>query len=310
MASFLSRNNPRGSVGLDIDGTFLAAVQVSGDRISQAASMDLPPGIVTDGEISDPGALTEALREFFRARSLPKKVRLGVSNQQIAVRHLELPMVENEQERDAAIRFQAAEAIAMPLEETVIDYQVIGQSHSPEGTPRMQIVVVAARDAMVTGFVEAAREAGLKPEGIDLNAFALVRMLSSASSASSSARVYCHLGGVTNLAIAFGASCLFTRTLWTAPASEDEGIAATLAEEIRLSIDFYMAQPEARAIGDVVLSGARAADRGLPEELSALIGLPVSLADPLGPLDSEDLPADEDPYRHTVAAGLAVGETA
>ena len=135
-------------------------------------------------------------------------------------------------------------------------------------------------------------------------------MLSSASSADSSARVYCHLGGVTNLAIAFGATCLFTRTLWTAPASEDEGIATTLAEEIRLSIDFYMAQPEARPIGDIVLSGSGASDRGLSDELSELIGLPVSLADPLGPLSSADLPADEDPYRHTVAAGLAVGETA
>ena len=41
----------------------------------------------------------------------------------------------------------------------------------------MRVVLVAARRKMIDSVVEAARAAGLKPEGIDLDAFALVRML-------------------------------------------------------------------------------------------------------------------------------------
>jgi type IV pilus assembly protein PilM len=170
--------------------------------------------------------------------------------------------------------------------------------------------VVAAREAMIARVMEAVRGAGLKAEAIDLDAFALVRALATASAPDDSARVYCHLAGITNLAIALGSSCLFTRPLSTAWDDEDEGVANALAEEIRLSIDFYMAQPEARWVGEVVLSGPGSRRDGLVDDLSGLLQLPVSIAEPLGNLDAQGLPMGEDPYRHTVAAGLAMGADA
>src|SRR5437764_493196 len=322
MALTLGKKNPRGSVGLDLDGAFVAAVQAQDGRISRAASMELPSGVITDGEVSDVERLTESLKTFFKENDLPARVRLGVSNQQIVVRHLELPLIEEEAELAAAVRFQAAEAIAMPLDEAVLDYQVVGQATSPEGSPRLRVVVVAARQAMIERFVEGVRGAGLKPEGIDLNAFALVRALAKSQAAEQAppaegelgagapqdlACVYRHLGGVTNLAVAVGSNCLYTRPLSTDWSDAGEHVASALAEEIRLSIDFYMAQPDARPVGEVQLSGPGSAHEGLAEELSGLIHLPVSVADPLGGLDVNGALDGEDPHRHTVAAGLALG---
>jgi type IV pilus assembly protein PilM len=308
-----------------LDGAFVAAVQAQDGRISRAASMELPSGVITDGEVADVERLTESLKTFFKENDLPTRVRLGVSNQQIVVRHLELPLIEEQAELAAAVRFQAAEAIAMPLDEAVLDYQVVGQATSAEGSPRLRVVVVAARQAMIERFVEGVRAAGLKPEGIDLNAFALVRALAKdeAEQAAAAAAdelgalpmeqlacVYCHLGGVTNLAVAVGTSCLFTRPLSTDWTDADDHVATALAEEIRLSIDFYMAQPDARPVGEVQLSGPGSAHAGLAEELSALIHLPVSVADPLGGLEVNGALDGEDPHRHTVAAGLALGAAA
>jgi type IV pilus assembly protein PilM len=326
MALTLGKKNPRGSVGLDLDGAFVAAVQAQDGRVSRAASMELPSGVITDGEVSDVERPTESLKSFFKENDLPTRVRLGVSNQQIVVRHLELPQIEEESELAAAVRFQAAEAIAMPLDEAVLDYQVVGQSTSAEGSPRLRVVVVAARQAMIERFVEGVRGAGLKPEGIDLNAFALVRALAKpveepAKPAESPipgvpavagplACVYCHLGGVTNLAVAVGTNCLFTRPLSTDWTDQGDHVAAALAEEIRLSIDFYMAQPDARPVGEVQLSGPGSTFEGLAEELSGLIHLPVAVADPLGGLDVNGALDGEDPHRHTVAAGLALGASA
>ena len=57
---------------------------------------------------------------------------------------VELPRIEDPKQRDAAVRFQAAEAIAMPLDEAVLDHHVAGYAEALDGTPRMQIVLVAA----------------------------------------------------------------------------------------------------------------------------------------------------------------------
>jgi type IV pilus assembly protein PilM len=321
MALTLARKNPRGSVGLDLDGAFVAAVQTSSGRISRAASLDLPSGLITDGEVTDVEGLSSSLKSFFKENGLPTRVRLGVSNQQIVVRHLDLPFIEKEDELAAAVRFQAAEAIAMPLEEAVLDFQVVGERESLEGSKRLRVVVVAARKAMIERFVDSVRGAGLKPEGIDLNAFALVRALAKpaaepepvvpgALAPQQTACVYCHLGGVTNLAVAVGNECLFTRPLSTDWREEGDLVASALAEEIRLSIDFYMAQPDARPVGEVWLSGPGSTLEGLADDLNALIHLPVAVADPLGGLEASGELADEDPHRHTVATGLALGAAA
>jgi type IV pilus assembly protein PilM len=310
VAFALGKSNNRGIVGLDLDGQFLAAVQATDSGVTRAVSADLPPGIISDGEVNDVDALAEAIKDFFKTNNLPRRVRLGVSNQQIVVRHLELPKIEDPKELDAAVRFQASEAIAMPLDEVVLDHQVVGETISPEGAARLRIVVVAARESMISRVVDAVRAAGLRPEGIDLNAFALVRALSLPSDSAESSRVYVHLGGVTNLAIALGSICLFTRPLSTEWDGDDDQVAAALAEEIRLSVDFYMAQPDARWVGEVVLSGPGSRRPGLADELGGLIDVPVTVAEPLGRLGENSMPAGEDPCRHTIAAGLALGATA
>jgi type IV pilus assembly protein PilM len=299
---FRNRSAP-GFVGLDIDGSFVAAVQMADGKIERARSAELEPGLVDDGEVADADRLSDALKDFFGREGLPRNVRLGVANQKIVVRHLEMPRLTDKAERDAAVRFQTAEAVAMPLEEAVVDYHVVGERGTAEGTVRDRVVVVAARRSMISSLLDAVRGAGLKPDGVDLSAFALIRTLGGDSSAEQSARAYCHLGGVTNLAIARGSSCLFTRPL-AADWAED-GVQA-LADELRLSIEYHLAQPDAPPVADVVLSGPGARTDGIAERLSDVAGLPVSVAEPLGPLGAVFLD-DDDPYRHTVSVGLALG---
>ena len=275
----------------------------------RAASHDLPDGLVRDGEVVNAEELSHHLKTFVHDADLPRSVRLGIANQQIVVRVVELPQIEDEKQRDAAVRFQASEAIAMPLDEAVLDHQVAGYVEAPDGTPRMQVVVVAARRKMVETLLGAIKGAGLKAEGIDLDAFALVRMLGTGDvNPEDPARVFCHLGGVTNLAVAVGSSCFFTRPLSAVWDGEDAG--SRLADEIRLSIDYYMTQPQARPVGEVVLSGPGSSNAQLVDDLNLHLGLPVQVAAPLGSVDASELTQGEDPHRYTVAAGLSLGAAA
>ncbi len=308
------RKQAPGTVGLDIDGSYLAAAEVQNGVVSRFASCELSEGIAPDGEVHRPDELSREIRDFFRRESLPRNVRLGVANQQIVVRQIDLPHVEDDRERDRAVRFQAAEAVPMPLEDAILDHQVVEQV-TVDGVPRDRVVVVAARRTMIERLLEAVRSAGLKVEGIDLSAFALVRTLagSEAVPAQDLARVYCHLGRVTNLAIACGQTCAFTRPLrtrWDDDHGHEQELASSLAEEIRLSIDYHSSLPGARGVADVVLSGPGARTEDLTESLTGVLGRPVSVAAPLGRLTSDTLPPEEDPYRFTIAAGLALGAAA
>jgi type IV pilus assembly protein PilM len=306
--AFGRRNNgPRGVVGLDLDGEYISAVEVDGGVIRRSATADLPHGLIEEGEVQDGPGLTRVLSEFFEVNDLPRDVRLGVANQQISVRSLEIPHIEDRKERDAAIRFMAADAIAMPLDEAVLDHLAVGEVEAGDGTRRERVVVVAARAATVTKLVDCVKEAGLRAEGVDLNAFAMVRMLASGAEADQPAKVYCHLGDVVNLAIAVGSTCVFTRPL--TPVRDESGApgAAALADDIRLSIDFFMVQDGSHSVDQVLLSGPDAAREGLAQEIATSLGLPTEAAPPLANVDSGSLPPEIDPYRLTIAAGLAIG---
>ena len=87
---------------------------------------------------------------------------------------------------DAAVRFQAQEQIPMPLDQAVLEHQVVGGVPAEEGAaPQVDVVVVAARRDMVSSFVEPIRRAGLEPVGVDLSAFAMIRALADAGVAGS-----------------------------------------------------------------------------------------------------------------------------
>ena len=311
MLSSLRKNSSGGSVGLDIDGRYLAAAQVESGRVVRGASLELPEGLIADGEVVNRDGLAEALKNFVTEAGLPKNVRLGVANQQIVVRVVELPRIEDEKQRDAAVRFQAAEAIAMPLDEAVLDHQVAGYTEAPDGTARMQVVLVAARRSMIEALLEAAKHAGLKPEGIDLDAFALVRTLAVETEAApeDTARVYCHLGGVSNLAIAVGSCCFFTRPLVRGLGRRGRRLAPRRRDP---AVDRLLHDPAAGEAGRrgrplrprlhrrVTWSRASAstlACRRWSRRRSA-----CSTGRPSTP--------SEDPHRLTVAAGLAMGKAA
>ena len=78
-------------IGLDIEQTLVAGVQVKGSKRSQvlthAALQSLPEGLMSDGEVLDPAALAGEIKSFWkRAGFGSRRVSLGVANQKIVVR--------------------------------------------------------------------------------------------------------------------------------------------------------------------------------------------------------------------------------
>jgi len=263
-------------VGLDIEAGSIAATEVHTNGHSEPASFGVLPidaGVFREGEVGDVEALGDALKELFAQQKLAKNVRLGIANQKVAVRTMRLPVIENPEELETAVRFQASDQLPMPLDQSVLEWQTIGYSTAEDGSPRMDVVAVAARRDMLSRLLQALRHAGLRPDGIDLAAFGMVRALyrethdavgaggfvsapqenvasyeelaamgelqggeeqpAGAPVDSGPAKLYCNLGDVTNLAVARGSTCVFTR----ASSFGVEGIAQKLAERRGLTLE-------------------------------------------------------------------------
>jgi len=346
-----TRTSAHKVVGLDIEPGHLAAAEVTVNgavAVERAATAPLDGGVMRDGEVADGEALTAALKSFFDEHGLGRRVRLGLANQRIVVRKLELPPLKDANDLDAAIRFQAQEQIPMPLEQAVVDYRALGVVETEAG-PRTQVVLVAARRDMVARLLSAARDAGLRPVGIDLSAFAMIRALGG-THAGDGAALYANVAGMTNVAIGVGSRCDFTRAI---PGGL-EAMVIALAERraltleharkwlghvgLQLPVESIEGEPEivaeartvladgARRVGDEVRSSLdyyRGQERSVPVERAVLTGPAATIpgfADQLGAdvgiqvevgAVGEARPgalAGLEAARITIAAGLAVEE--
>jgi len=365
-------------VGLDIEAGSVAATEVRANGSVEVVGhgvLPLPSGVFREGEVADPEALGAALKELFAENKLSRSVRLGLANQRVAVRSMRLPAIDDPAELETAIRFQAQDHIPMPLDQSVLDWQVVGHTQADSGERYVDVVAVAARRDMLHQVMQALNAGGLRPIGIDHAAFGMIRALAREEGSAVGAgqfvsapspepvvptpdaavagpgvivpaRLYCNLGDVTNLAVARGSSCLFTRiaafgvegiaqrlaerrelTLeharqWLThvglerPVEEIDGdpehVAAArecltegatrLADELRLSLDYYGAQEGAVAVDRIVASGPGATIPGLVEQMQQGLGNPFAIARPTALAHLDDLAA----ARLTLSYGLAL----
>ncbi|HOT23205.1 MAG TPA: type IV pilus assembly protein PilM [Thermoleophilia bacterium] len=243
------------NVGIDLEQAAIAGAQIRGGKIGQtlmaAAVRALPEGLVFEGEVVDVDGLAAQLKSFWKEAGFSgRRLRLGVANQKIVVRTMEFPLID-EKELEAAIQYQAQEAIPIPLEEAILDYQVLATAADEEGAGRQKVLVVAAQRDMISRFTEVAKKAGLSVDGIDLQAFALTRAVApvvpfidqGGGAQSSEPLALVHMGsGITNLVVAAGGMPQFTRVInlgceaLVQALVRDRGVSHDEADSLRLRV--------------------------------------------------------------------------
>ena len=200
-------------VALDIGSSAIAGAEIKdGRQLSRASVEELPEGLVVDGEVAEPVDLANHIKKFWKdGKFSGKSVRLGVANQRVVVRMIELPSIEDPAEMRQMVEIEAADHIPIPQDQAIIDFQSVGYFEDEDG-PRQRLVVVAAHREMIDTLVSAVRRAGLRVDGIDLEAFALIRSLVPNAPAGDGAHVLCHIGaGATNIVVSVDRQSQFTR---------------------------------------------------------------------------------------------------
>ncbi|MEX2465245.1 MAG: pilus assembly protein PilM, partial [Gaiellaceae bacterium] len=135
-------------VGLKIGASQLSAalIELNGSaKLLQIASGPIPRGIVSGGEVRDVPQLANELKAFFKQHRLPRRsVRVGVASNRIGVRAIEIAGIEDPKQLANAVRFRAQEALPVPVDQAVLDFQVLGETREDGEPPKHRVLLVVA----------------------------------------------------------------------------------------------------------------------------------------------------------------------
>lgn len=313
-------------IGLDIGSNAVRAAEVElGARpvLRAFGQVSLPEGATANGEVVAPQAVGEAIRRLWHEVGFKTKiVRVGVASPRVVVRSVDFPDLP-EAELEAALGYEAQEYIPIPIDEAMLDFQIVDSFTGAEGEALIQVLLAAAHKETVTNVLRAVEAGGLKASAVDLVPFALIRSLASESIVGGGqAEAILSIGaGVTNIVVHEGGLPTFVRTIATAGQDLTTGLAQELAilpqeaealkrqigyfddeeteraeqilqsrvsalvSEVRGSFSFYSSQPEVSPIGRVLLTGGTSLLQGLDEKLATALGIPLELARPRDGLD-------------------------
>lgn len=311
----------RTAIGLDIGTSSVRAAQVSVSKgtpvLERFGQVALPPGVVRDGEVADADAVAAAIKTLWhQAKFTKKEVVLGVSNQKVVVRLVDLPWMPAD-DLKASLRYQAADLVPMPVEEAVLDFVPLEEVVTDSSRQLRGLLVAAAQDAVLDA-IRAVQKAGLKVSTVDLTPFAVLRVAGSRDPLGlSGPEAVVDIGAkVTNIIVHEGGVPKFVRILLlggddvTGAVVERLGIAPADAEqlkrmpaaqadpstadarrvidaalndfvdEIRGSVDYFVAMSGGRPLSRLVLSGGGSLADGLAQKLATSTRTPVEYGRP------------------------------
>src|SRR5215212_1089534 len=138
-------------IGLDIGTSAVRAVALgrgSPARLEQFGQVDLPAGVVTDGEVVDPTAVATALRQLWKEHGFKSRsVRLAIASPRVIVRAVDMPRL-SEADTRAALRLQLGDYIPMLPDATVFDFQELNGGEREPGREGQVLLAAAPRDAV------------------------------------------------------------------------------------------------------------------------------------------------------------------
>ena len=171
MALFGRKNS---TVGLDIGSGFVKVVEVdhSGGQpeVRRVAMRQLLPDTIVDGEVMDHALVSDTVSGLFQEIGLKgRDVVTGVGGHDVIIKKIEMDRMSESDARDV-IRWEAEQHVPFDIKSVELDFQILNPD--AEGV-RMEVLLVAAKRELVDNKVGLLHEAGVSPNVIDVDAFAL-----------------------------------------------------------------------------------------------------------------------------------------
>ncbi|WP_033727349.1 type IV pilus biogenesis protein PilM [Pseudomonas cremoricolorata] len=244
-----------------------------------------------------PGLCQPLRRAVQRCASRQRKVVLALPAAQVICKTCALPAGLVDTQLEQQLLRQAEQLLPFPLDDLALDFQVLGPAAQPG---QVEVLVAACRQSLIDPYEQLCAEAGLQLVGIEVDSFALLRLLRGGAAEGAALlqveanEVLLHRWGARHLALQQRAPEL--------PGSDPLAC-----------VDWLRGLwQEASALGpptQLSLTGARASE-ALAQVLSAQLGLACAVWTPLESMQP-GAPIDEQLRsqvgRLALAHGLALG---
>ncbi len=309
----------KGIIGLDIGSRNIKVVQLKdvsgGYQLEHLGITSLQPELIVEGSILDAPRVVDAIKELISSSNIKTKdVTIGVSgHSSVITKRIPLPQM-TEEELSESIKFEAEQYIPFDIEDVNLDFQIIG--FREEGN-QMDVLVVAVKKDKINEYVSVARDAGLNPVIVDVDAFAIENMYEVNYEIKPNENVALVNVGASmiNLNVLKGGFSVFTRdssvgcnVLTEALQREftisyddaerlkqgetiegilQEDVASVMISaseeiisEVSRSLEYFRGSTSQEDIKEIVLSGGGALIKDFPALLSERVGVDVRIIDP------------------------------
>src|SRR5262245_34249181 len=164
----------RNLVGVDIGSSAIKVCQLRDGRrgleLIRLGYAPLPPQTIVDGHVMNTNAVVESLSRIFQdAKIKSRDVAMSVSGQSVIIRKITVPLM-TQAELSEQIQWEAEQHIPFDIKDVQIDYQVLRRR--PEAG-QMDLLLVAAKKDEIQDYAQLARDAKLKPQVVDIDAFTI-----------------------------------------------------------------------------------------------------------------------------------------
>lgn len=172
--AFLGLGRKQKTVGLDIGSGLIKLVVIdhgSGQpALTQVAITPVLADAIVEGEIMDPGVVSEAIRGLFVTSGVKqKKVAVAVGGRDVIVKKIQVDRMSESDAYDV-VRWEAQQYVPFDIEGVELDFQVL----DPEGEGlQMEVLLVAAKRELVETKLSLLGDANLEASAVDVDAFAL-----------------------------------------------------------------------------------------------------------------------------------------
>jgi type IV pilus assembly protein PilM len=163
-------------VGLDIGSSSLKLAEIisssHGHFLNRFLHIPLPKGIIIDGVLADPNALSLKIKELFQHSGCRRKgIVASLAGNSVIIKKVTLDQINETELRDL-IHDEAGKYLPFDnMDDVNYDFQILGNnSYNPN---QMDIIIVAAKKDMVNSYLEAITAAGLNVMIMDVAPFVL-----------------------------------------------------------------------------------------------------------------------------------------
>ncbi len=313
--------NKTSILGIDISSTAVKLLELSRSgsryRVESYAVEPLPPNSVVEKNITDVEAVGDAVaRAVKKSGSKSKLGAAAVSGNAAITKVITMPSGLSEDDMETQIQLEADQYIPYPLEEISYDFEVLGPSETnPES---VDVLLAASRSDNVDVRIAALETAGLKPEVIDIEAFALensIQLISEEAGEDELGEIVAVIdvgATMTTLSVLQDMKIIYTREQLFGGRQlteeiqrrygltyEEAGLAKrqgglpdnyepevlepfkdSMAQQVSRALQFFYSASQHSAVDHIILAGGCAATQGVDDLIREKTGTTLTVANP------------------------------